>query len=53
MSDNVTYSRTQIAALSPQERTAGYLVRSAKLAELGARLRTKYKLVLRRLLLLE
>lgn len=36
-------TRNQISALSPQERVAGYLVHSAKLAELGARLRTKYK----------
>ena len=33
----------QIEKLSPQERVAGYLALSAKLAEIGARLRTKHK----------
>jgi len=33
----------EIRKLSPQERVAGYLALSAKLAEIGARLRTKHK----------
>ena len=36
-------NREQVAKLTPQERVAGYLFRSAQLADCGARLRTKYK----------
>lgn len=35
--------KDEIEKLTPQERVAGYLFRSARLADLGARLRTKYK----------
>lgn len=36
-------TKEEIENLTPQERVAGYLLVIAKLAEIGARLRTKYK----------
>lgn len=36
-------TKDEIEKLTPQERVAGYLFRLARLADLGARLRTKYK----------
>lgn len=38
-----SYTHTEILQLSPQERLAGYLYWEAKVAFIGATLRTKYK----------
>jgi hypothetical protein len=34
--------REEVKKLTPQERVAGYLARSARITEIGARLRVKY-----------
>ena len=41
--NNIQLKLNDINKLSPQERVAGYLLRLARIADLGARLRMKYK----------